>query len=260
MVIYYTMYYFMNLEILGNLGLAKNEAYIYVTLVKYGYMGISSVAKKSGVHRRNVYDSMQRLLEKGLVYEEITNKEHLFHAVEPSKLYEIIEERKEELSTLVPQLQKAFTATVSQDSLTVFSGVEGVKQYLSFLEKSKKEIYVYSAKGSSLVEGLQYSFRRMVNTLEKNKVPVHILYHHSIALQKHIIGHTGKTTKSKVLSEDTSSLGTFTVCGDRVYFESGGYNKKNLEEGGDVTLMMIESRVISEMMKTLFLFAWKETK
>lgn len=55
-------------ETLQQLGLAKNEARIYQTLLQRGEMAVGEIANKSGVHRRNVYDSLNRLVEKGLVF------------------------------------------------------------------------------------------------------------------------------------------------------------------------------------------------
>ena len=56
-------------EVLENLGLSKNEARIYETLLKEGESPVGFLAVKSGVHRRNVYDTLNRLIEKGLAFE-----------------------------------------------------------------------------------------------------------------------------------------------------------------------------------------------
>ena len=60
------------------LGLAKNEARIYETLLAEGESSVGEIAKKSQVHRRNVYDSLNRLVEKGLVFEIIQSKENRY--------------------------------------------------------------------------------------------------------------------------------------------------------------------------------------
>ena len=49
------------------LGLTKSESKIYLTLLDYGSMLAGKVAEKAGIHRRNVYDALHRLIEKGLV-------------------------------------------------------------------------------------------------------------------------------------------------------------------------------------------------
>jgi sugar-specific transcriptional regulator TrmB len=45
---------------LESLGLAKNEARIYEALLREGELGVSDISLKSGVHRRNAYDSLNQ--------------------------------------------------------------------------------------------------------------------------------------------------------------------------------------------------------
>ena len=57
-------------ELFQSLGLAKNEAKIYEVLIREGNSPVGKISEKSGIHRRNVYDSLNRLIEKGLRSEE----------------------------------------------------------------------------------------------------------------------------------------------------------------------------------------------
>ena len=65
--------------------MAKNEAIIYETLVDKGDLSVSDIARESGINRRNIYDTLNRLLEKGLTYEIKLPKETIYKAVEISK-------------------------------------------------------------------------------------------------------------------------------------------------------------------------------
>jgi len=58
----------MHRQILEEIGLSPNEAKIYETLLSSGEVGVSDISLKANVHRRNVYDALNRLVEKGLVY------------------------------------------------------------------------------------------------------------------------------------------------------------------------------------------------
>jgi len=58
-----------SIEALQEVDLSQNEARIYETLVDLGEIGVAEIAQESGVNRRNVYDIMDRLQEKGLVFE-----------------------------------------------------------------------------------------------------------------------------------------------------------------------------------------------
>ena len=75
----------MQTALLQELGLPLNEAKIYEALLTYGGSGVSTISLRSGVHRRNTYDALHRLIEKGLVYEVFTQGETVYEAVEPGK-------------------------------------------------------------------------------------------------------------------------------------------------------------------------------
>ena len=80
-------------DVFEELGLTPNEAKIYETLVSGGEMPVSEISIKAKVHRRNVYDALNRLLEKGLVFQIFQKGENLYRAVHPQKLLEVIKEK-----------------------------------------------------------------------------------------------------------------------------------------------------------------------
>ena len=57
----------MKEEILTGLGMALNEARVYLSLTETGLATATKIADHSGIHRVNVYDSVNKLKEKGLV-------------------------------------------------------------------------------------------------------------------------------------------------------------------------------------------------
>ena len=54
-------------QLLTSLGLSKNEAKVYLALLDLGSATAGKIAEKSKVHRTNVYDALERLIEKGVV-------------------------------------------------------------------------------------------------------------------------------------------------------------------------------------------------
>ena len=94
----------MNTDLFEELGLSMNEAKIYDALITYGGSGVSTIALRSKVHRSNAYDSLHRLIEKGLVYEVFGQRENLYEAVDPGKLLEFFEEKQMKLRSALPSL------------------------------------------------------------------------------------------------------------------------------------------------------------
>jgi len=81
-----------------SLGLSPNEAKIYETLLYAGEAGVSEISVKSKVHRRNVYDALSRLVEKGLVFTIFQKGENRYQSVTPDKLMEILREKERQLN------------------------------------------------------------------------------------------------------------------------------------------------------------------
>ena len=107
----------MNKEILEKLGLSPNEAKIYLSLLEYGESGVADISTQAGVHRRNVYDSLKRLLDKGLVQQSLDTKENSYAPVDPSKLTEIIAEQSQQLEEVMPALNNSHKVSLSSKPL-----------------------------------------------------------------------------------------------------------------------------------------------
>ena len=102
------------------LGLSPNEAKIYETLVSSGESSVGDIAINAKIHRRNVYDSIQRLIEKGLCFEILSSSENKYSAVDPGKLSELIAEKQQKLNLILPELQKKFRQGTSKEEAYIY--------------------------------------------------------------------------------------------------------------------------------------------
>lgn len=91
-------------ETLMQIGLSLNEARVYEALMQLGEVNVNTISIKSKVHRRNVYDSLNKLIEKGLVAQYILKEERHFRATDPERLQTLLLEKedKEENTLLSP--------------------------------------------------------------------------------------------------------------------------------------------------------------
>ncbi len=112
-------------EFLREIGLSKNEAKIYQMLLEFGPSLVGEISVRAKIHRRNVYDSIARLKEKGFVSWTIKNNRKYFEAVNPERILDMFEEKKEKIREIIPQLmnrQKSDSQIVK-----VYTGREGRK-------------------------------------------------------------------------------------------------------------------------------------
>ena len=76
------------------IGLTKNEVQIYLTILKAGPILAGEITQRSGIHRRNVYDALERLKEKKLVSFIIKDNKKYFQINHPNKFLDLLEEKK----------------------------------------------------------------------------------------------------------------------------------------------------------------------
>ena len=124
-------------ETLKELGLGKNEIKVYITLIKEGTLAIPDIAKKSSVHRVNVYDSIRQLIEIGMVsYKEIEKKKY-YSATNPKNLTLILKQKEEKIKAIIPQLETFYHE--SENKAQIFEGLDGIKKILNdMLEVGEK--------------------------------------------------------------------------------------------------------------------------
>lgn len=119
----------MDITQLKSAGLTENEAKIYSRLLETGTVSVGIISKKIGLHRRVIYDSLDRLIEKGLVGYIIQNGKRIFSASNPNKLLEIIKNKENEINNLMPSMLEIFESTKEKqkEDTLFFKGKEGIK-------------------------------------------------------------------------------------------------------------------------------------
>ena len=143
-------------ELLREIGLSKNEARVYEALLKLGETSVQTISLKSKVHRRNVYDSLAKLMEKGLVSEVFIRGEKHFKAQNPNRLLSLLKEKEEMINKELPEMQAKYEALEEKEEAHLYKGIEGVKNYLSDILKTKETVYFIGAKGMWLDPSLKH--------------------------------------------------------------------------------------------------------
>jgi sugar-specific transcriptional regulator TrmB len=157
--------------LLEEIGLSPSEAKIYEALLSKAEIGVSEISLKANVHRRNVYDALNRLVEKGLVFRIFQKGEHQFRAVNPDKLAEIIEQKRHNLNIAMPALRKLYGKEPTKEAAYIYKGREGYKNYLQDMTRVAEDTYFLGAKGLWFTPGIDQQYLRdyQANMKKKNK-------------------------------------------------------------------------------------------
>ena len=242
----------MYLDTLQQLGLSKNEAQIYETLLRAGELSASNIAVRAKVHRRNVYDAIQRLLEKGLVFEILQKRESRFQAVEPRKLMELVQEKEALVQNALPGLEKLFSATHHEQAVYVYRGIEGWKNYMRDIIRVGEPFYCIGGKGAWMDKPVMNFFPQFIRDAERNKIEYHHLFDYEVKELTHdIVKHVGKNFK--FLPKGYSAPASIYFFGDRVNLIS------NIHLGGveeDLTFTVVVNQQVADAFRIWFRFMW----
>lgn len=246
-------------ETLQLLGLSPNEAKIYETLVERGESSIGEIAVAAKVHRRNVYDSIQRLVEKGLSFEIFSSGENRYSAVDPGKLSELIAEKQQKLQLILPELQKKFRQQTSKEEAYIYRGFEGQKNIWRDILRLGKDSYYIGAKGGWFDPRLDKIAREaFFKEANRKKIKFIQLFDYEVKTQMPNFPHyfPGEL-KYRFLPKEYSTNSGIGMFGDYVVTYTG------MTIGGiseDTVFFIIHSKDLTESYRTWFWYMWEQSE
>jgi sugar-specific transcriptional regulator TrmB len=138
----------MEAAVLEQLGLSKTEAKVYLALLSLGSATGSEIAEKADVFRRNAYDALNKLIERGLVSSIIKDKTY-YSVAPPEKLQDVLKEKEDSLEAILPKLHDLYTHPKIRQKVFVFEGREGIKTVLNEIIKEGRDWLAFGSSGAS---------------------------------------------------------------------------------------------------------------
>ena len=94
-------------ESLQNLGFTKNDSKVLLTLCKYKILSPADIAKHSGVDRARVYDSLNRLIERGFIQKEPIKRGANYQVIPIEKIFNSIQNEYNRLKEEAQMIKEA---------------------------------------------------------------------------------------------------------------------------------------------------------
>lgn len=147
---------------LRSIGLSRNEIIIYLDLIKSGKSSALDISKRTMIHRSNTYDSLEKLLEKGVIDLSIEEDKKFFFPVEPEDLLDYLKQKEKEIEKLIPYLQEISKWKEEKRISTISEGANSAKNIINHLLDFKDNIYLIgmSKKIEYSIEGFFKEFNR----------------------------------------------------------------------------------------------------
>ncbi|MFH1248732.1 MAG: helix-turn-helix domain-containing protein [archaeon] len=226
-------------------GLTKSEAMIYRALIDLGPSLAGQVARRTGLHRRSVYDSFERLIKKGLVGYIVKNNRKYFEPANPRRLLEIIEEKRDRINAVLPLLEEQFISKKEKQETVFYKGKNGLKSIFEDQLAEKKEILII---GSSKEYGevLPFYFKGYDEKRKKERINARIIFS-SKSLPKKI-----PLSEIRLLPQKYSNPLSINIYADKVVIIL--WSREN------PIAILIKNKEISEGYRKYFELLWNISK
>ncbi len=245
-------------EVFEGLGLSPNEAKIYETLVVHGELGVSEIATRSQIHRRNAYDAIRRLIDKGLCFEIISKKENLYNAVDPGKLLELTEEKRQSIENILPDLNKKFHHRASTEEAFIYKGYEGQKNIWREILRVGQDIYIIGAKAQWFDAKLDAARDAFYRETKRKKMTFRLLLDQEVRerLPNFTETYPG-LMEHRWLPKQSSTSAIVVTFGDYVVMYAGvGIMKMD----DNTVFFVIKSAALAEGYRAWFKNMWEQSK
>ena len=135
-------------ETLSYLGMNRSQTALYLEFLKAGSSTIAQTARTLNTSRQAVYLLLPALLDRGLVKEIKQGKRSLYQALPPSQLFTLIEDLKNRLDSVVPELTNIQSLPTEVPLVTIYDTPLAMRDwYRHFLEVAEPgdEFFLYDS-------------------------------------------------------------------------------------------------------------------
>ncbi len=227
-------------KVLEKIGFSPNEIKVYLTLVDNGSSKAGKIAKLAKIDRSSCYNSLKSLIEKGLVSYVLIGQIKWFQALEPEKIVSYIEEQKEDVKSVLPDLIERSKYTKIEGQVRMFKGIKGIKSLFMEIIKTGEDNYVFGSEGQ--FSKVMPEFAMQFDRLKREKG-----LKTKMIIKKGRKENDYKTTQYKYFPFDVGSPAVTNVFGDKIAIIIW----TDEPEG-----VLIENKSAAEAYKSYFDFMW----
>ncbi len=241
---------------LTQIGLNKEQALVYESLLATGLSPVRILAQNSGLKRSFAYKILDQLIALGLAEKrEISGKVTLYFPTHPSKLKELIKKKNEEIQSAETSLNNVINKMISDFNLLsgkpnvqFFEGLEGIKKVIDDSLSSETEIcsYIDNEAVNKYIPDLNQEY---IKKRDQFKIIKKMISVDSTYIRERVKSFNKEITEVRVVRKDFSFATVMQIYDNKISYLTLGENK--------TIGVIIESPEIYKMHKTLFEYTWE---
>ena len=126
-------------------GFTQNEVKAYLTLIKIGKSTSYTIVKEAEISSGKIYETLDKLIRRGLVSYVIIRGKKYFEAADPERLVDYMKKREseiheelEDVKKIVPELKLKKKATEEKTKAEIYEGISGIKTVYELMLREVK--------------------------------------------------------------------------------------------------------------------------
>ncbi len=234
------------IDTLKGLGLSRKEAECYIGLLELGSTRTGPLIRKTGIPSSKIYETLEKLIGKGLATYVIKENVKHFQAADPKTLVNLLEEKKKQVETIVPQLL-AKQHTAERQGVEMFEGKKAVlSMFTNMIAEGEKgdEYLIFSIADKEKDQETNRFLRTLTLRRKEKGLDVKLLKNKEYYKKE-------KHTKLQLRYTDFKLPQGITIFKDSVIL---------LSWSEEVTAIKIDSKQYAGEMKTFFHELWEKAK
>ncbi len=130
--------------ILESVGMTKDQARIYISLLEMGAISLPVLSKKVRISTAKLLDIIELMKEHGWISEVFYENQKLYHPLDPNLLLIDFKKSLRRLSDYVPYLMGIYNKRPFHPKIYFFEGIEGIKEvYNETLLVENYDLFAY---------------------------------------------------------------------------------------------------------------------
>jgi len=207
-------------EQLMKLGFNKNEAKVYLSLIRFGKADAGQLIKDTKFHKNIVYDNLEKLIDKGLVSFIIEEGRRVFQIASSDSLIQLFEDKEKALlkrrqiaEEISKEIEKTIKKIPEKQEAGIYRGIKGIKSFYN--ESLKGKDYVVFGAPQESIDIMGELFWTNYNTKRiDNRINVRMIFNPSIKRYGDTIKN--KFTEVRYFERDFEPATETHVQGDKI--------------------------------------------
>jgi sugar-specific transcriptional regulator TrmB len=235
------------INLLSSLGFTKSEVDVYLDLLKNDVSTAYSISYRLGQHKSTVYESLRKLLQRGLIIELADEKRKLYQTKDYVAIEEYIKQIFDEARKLKSYIKSISDTKVPERGISLSYGLNRLRAIISESLDKNNELFLWIVPKEFYLDLGDWFINEFNERINENKVSVKMIFSKDSDIP------LGIKRNSKIeIKKFKSESNIFTILSkDSVY---------TTIISNPLTIMEMKSPDISSGFRTRFYHIWNDSK